>query len=312
MRIAEILAERQSKTHSLLGGKVHLSAGIWASVSGANARTQVVDTTANNLANVNTDGYKKDSLVFQEYLSSVERDQNHPSVKFGPVTDRDLNYLGDKDTSQVIVNGSYTNFRQGPMKVTRSPMDVALEGPGMIEVSSPSGTLYTRQGTLKIAADGRIVTKEGYPVLMQKAGGIAQNTPGLPGGVIPGSLSDPEVASRFINVADRNTAITITDEGEIYSAQDLIGKLSVAEFKDTSKLFKMGGQYFRNADPTNNPPAVAAKTIVHQGMLEGSNVNPVEEMTNLVKAHRHLEADMKSIKTFSDMMGKEANEIGKP
>lgn len=290
-----------------------MASGIWASVSGANARTQLVDTTANNLANVNTDGFKKDAVAFQEYISSAERDMDHPSVKFGNVTDRDLNYLGDKDSSQVVVNGTFTNFRQGPMKVTRSSMDVALEGPGLIEVSSPQGTLYTRLGSLKMGADGRILTKEGYPVLLAKpGGGVNTSAPNLPNGVVPGSLQDPEVASRFINVADRNTALTVTDEGEIYSAQDLIGKLSIAEFQDSKKLFKVGGQYFRNVDPTNNPPIAANKTKVHQGMLEGSNVNPVEEMSNLIKAHRFLEADMKAIKTYSEMMGKESNEIGKP
>lgn len=310
--LLKYLPKRKRNHLQSLGGDKHLSSGIWASVSGANARTQVVDTVANNLANVNTDGYKKDALAFQEYLSSAEREHDHPSVKYGQVTDKDLNYLGDQDTSQVLVNGTYTNFRQGPMKVTKSPMDLALEGPGMIEVSSPNGTLYTRLGSLKVAADGRVVTKEGYPVLLQRAGGITQNSPNLPDGIIPGSLSDPEVASRFVNIADRNTAITITQEGDVYSAQDLIGRLSVSEFQDSKKLFKVGGQYFRNTDPLNNPPITSVQTKVHQGMIEGSNVNPVEEMTNLIKAHRYLEADMKAIKTFSEMMGKEVNEIGKP
>jgi flagellar basal-body rod protein FlgF len=300
-----------------------MATGMWTSVSGAAAQAQAVDTVANNLANVDTNGFKKDVPAFKEYLSSVEREHDRPSIHIGPVKDKDLNPLYDKDQAHVIVHGNYTSFRQGPMKVTKSPLDVAIEGPGLIEVSTPSGPKYTRHGSFKVAPDGKLVTNEGYPVLLSRAGGLAGAEPtaltaqgsaaggelanGTP---IPGSLSDPTIASRFINLKDRGN-ININEKGEVYSGQDLLGQVSVVEFQDPKLLQKTGLQYFTNTLPEKNAATDPVHTLIHQGMLEGSNVNPVEEMTNLIKANRLFEHDLKVMKTFGDMMGREANDIGK-
>jgi flagellar basal-body rod protein FlgG len=301
----------------------NLATGMWTSVSGAAAQAQAVDIVANNLANVDTNGFKKDVPAFKEYLSSVEREHDRPSIHIGPVTDRDLNLLYDKDQSHVIVHGTYTSFKQGPMKVTKAPLDIALEGPGLIEVATPDGTKYTRHGSFKVAADGRLVTNEGYPVLLARAGGLAGEVPAaLPaaaaggagelgsGAPIPGSLGDPAVAARFINLKDRGN-INIDEKGEIYSGADLLGQVGLVEFKDPQFLKKTGLQYFTNTMPDKNPEKAPTNTVVHQGMLEGSNVNPVEEMTNLIKANRLFEHDLKVLKTFGDLMGREANDIGK-
>ncbi len=304
-------------------GNHQLATGMWTSVSGAAAQAQAVDTVANNLANVDTNGFKKDVPAFKEYLSSVEREHDRPSIHIGPMRDKDLNPLYDKDQAHVIVHGNYTSFRQGPMKITKSPLDVAIEGPGLIEVSTPSGAKYTRHGSFKVAVDGRLVTNEGYPVLMSRAGGLAADAEPTAinattassgelgnGAPAPGSLSDPAIASRFINLKERG-AISITDKGDVYSGQDLVGQISLVEFKNPQQLQKTGLQYFTNTMPDKNTPGEAVNTKVHQGMLEGSNVNPVEEMTNLIKANRLFEHDLKVMKTFGDMMGREVNDIGK-
>jgi flagellar basal-body rod protein FlgG len=304
---------------------------MWTSVSGAAAQSQAVDTVANNLANVDTNGFKKDVPTFKEYLSSVEREHDRPVIHVGPVKDKDLNPIGDKSQSHVLIDGTYSRFSQGPLKVTKSPLDVALEGPGLIEVSTPQGLKYTRHGSMKIAQDGRLVTNEGYPILLAQAGGLAARNPagGELGAVtaetanpaatatatdptvpVPGSLADPNVASRFINLKDRSN-FSITEKGEIYANGDLIGQVSVVEFQDPKYLQKAGLQYFTNTDPSKNAVVEAANTQVHQGMLEGSNVNPVEEMTNLIKANRLFEHDLKVMKTFGDLMGREANDVGK-
>jgi flagellar basal-body rod protein FlgF len=291
---------------------------MWTSVSGAAAQAQAVDTVANNLANVDTNGFKKDLPAFKEYLASVEREGERPSVHIGPVRDRDLSVLSgvpQKEQSHVIVHGTYTSFKQGPLRITNSPLDVAIEGPGLIEVSTPTGLKYTRHGSFKTAVDGRLVTNEGFPVLLSRPGGLAESVPAavsLSGEATapPGSLSDPSVAARFINLKDRGN-LNITDQGEIYSGPDLIGKLSLVEFPNTQVLQKTGLQYFSNSDPTNNAPVEPARSKIHQGMVEGSNVNPVEEMTNLIKANRLFEHDLKVMKTFGEMMGREANDVGK-
>lgn len=296
---------------------------MWTSVSGAAAQAQAVDVAANNLANVDTNGFKKDLPAFKEYLSSVEREHDRPSIHVGPVKDKDLNLIYDKDQSHVIVDGTYTNFRQGSLKITKSPLDMAIEGPGLIEVSTPQGLRYTRHGSFKLGSDGRLMTNEGFPVLLANAGGLAATAPSAPaalgaqptgdlaaGAPIPGSLADPNIASRFINLKDR-VNISVTEKGEIYSGADLLGQVSVVEFKDPKYLQKTGLQYFTNTDPSKNAIIDPANTKVHQGMVEGSNVNPVEEMTNLIKANRLFEHDLKVMKTFGDLMGREANDVGK-
>lgn len=297
---------------------------MWTSVSGAAAQAHAVETVANNLANVDTNGFKKDVPAFKEYLSSVEREHDRPSLHVGPIKDKDLNPLYDKDQSHVIVHGNYTSFKQGSMKVTKAPLDVAIEGPGLIEVSTPQGPKYTRHGAFKVTTEGRLVTNEGYPVLMARAGGLAAGqapsalsaASAIPAGElgsgqpVPGSLNDPAVAARFINLKDRGN-ISITEKGEIYGGQDLIGQISLVEFADPKQLQKTGLQYFTNTLPEKNAAVEAANSKLHQGMLEGSNVNPVEEMTNLIKANRLFEHDLKVMKTYGEMMGREANDIGK-
>ena len=117
-------------------------------------------------------------------------------------------------------------------------------------------------------------------------------------------------SARFISLRDRGTSITINGSGEIYAGEELVAKLSVVEFQDQNGLRKSGGGLFENKKAGNVVQA-PQRTIVRQGALEVSNVNPVEEMTNLIKANRLFEHDMKALKTFGDLMGREANDIGK-
>jgi flagellar basal body rod protein FlgG len=91
----------------------------------------------------------------------------------------------------------------------------------------------------------------------------------------------------------------------------LLGKISVVEFNDLGKLRKRGAQLFDNRDPANIKTDGKATTVVRQGVLETSNVNPIEEMTNLIKANRLFEHDLKAMKTYGELLGREANDIGK-
>ena len=273
---------------------------MWTAVSGAAAQAQAVDLVANNLANADTVGFKKDAPSFKEYLATVEREPSTADIPRGPIRDRDLHPLDGRDQAFVVVDGTHTNFRQGPLRVTNSPLDLALDGPGFIEVSTPNGARFTRAGSFKLAADGKLVTTDGYPVLASQAGGLAAT---------PGAAGAPGDAARFINLRDRGTNLSVTQAGEIFAGDELVAKLSVTEFTDPAKVRKVGGSLFENKDPANIK--VADKTIVRQGVLEGSNVNPIEEMTNLIKANRMFEQDLKAMKTYSEMMGREANDLGK-
>jgi flagellar basal-body rod protein FlgF len=286
-----------------------LASGIWPSVSGAAAQAQNVDMVANNLANADTLGFKKDAPAFREYLATQEREHSPQDIPRGAITNKDLYPLDGRDQAFVVVDGTYTDFKQGNLRVTQNPLDVALDGGGFFEVSTPQGNRYTRQGSFHISPEGRLETVDGFPVLASQPGGLAapqaaalaqQQAPGQARN--PASTANPADAARFINLRDRGTHFSINPQGEVYaSGGDLIAKLAVVEFGDARQLRKTGGNLFLNPAPT----------IVRQGLLETSNVNPIEEMTKLISANRLFEHDLKAMKTYGEMMSREVNDIGK-
>lgn len=300
-----------------------MASGMWPSVSGALAQSQAVDTVANNLANMNTDGYKKDVSVFKEYLSTLERQNAPTGISPRPIKDKDLYPLDGKDQTFVIRDGTYTDFRQGHLKVTQSPLDIAIDGPGFFEVSTPAGIRYTRHGSFKLAKDGQLVTTEGYPVLASNAGGLASALPPsavqpsqgrllTQGGVAAGPVP-PDVVARYIyfqSAGNLGSQISVSEEGGVYAGEQRLGQLGIAEFKDPNKLRKQGDRLFINADPTNLS-ADLQKSILRQGMVETSNVSPVDEMTKLIQANRMFEQDLKAIKAYDHIMEKESNDLGK-
>lgn len=271
-----------------------MSKPLWPAVSGAVARAQQVEIISNNLANVNTNGFKKDGIEFKEYLSKNEKMEDlAEDIPRMPIKDKDLYPLDGRDQSFVIVNGTHTSFKTGGLKVTDNPLDLALNGPGFFEVSTPQGIRYTKAGSFKMANDGKLVTSDGFPVL---------SADGAQGG-------DP--AGRTINLADRQGQVHINDQGDLYMNDELVAKMSVVEFGDLKQIRKVGSANFENKNPGLNPAHLPESTAIKQGMLETSNVNPVEEISHLIHANRMFEEDLKAMKTVNEMMQKEANDIGK-
>lgn len=272
-----------------------MSKPLWPAVSGAMARDQQIEVISNNLANVNTNGFKRDDISFKEYLSKNEKMiVEGEEIPRSPIKDKDLYPLDGRDQSFVIVNGTQTKFSTGGFKVTDNPLDVALNGPGFFEISTPNGIRYTRAGSFKLSAEGKIVTTDGYPVLSK-------------GG--EGESADP--AGREIGISDRNGALHINDSGEVYMGDEKISQLSIVEFGDMNFIRKVGSANFENKDAVRNPPQEPINTVAKQGMVETSNVNPVQEISNLIRANRMFEQDLKAMKTVNDMLSKEVNDIGK-
>lgn len=298
-----------------------MASGIWNATAGAVAQAQVVDTVANNLANADTMGFKKDSVTFREFLAAQEKFDNSVDIPRGPVKDKEFYPLDGRDQAFVVVDGTYANFRPGHLKITNGTLDTAIEGPGFFEVSTPSGVRYTRQGSFKVATDGRLVTTDGFPVLASQPGGLAADNPNtaqlvnqLQSGqgrleTQGGVSTEAGLAARFINLRDANGKVSVSPAGEIYSGTELVAKLSVREFNDPRKLRKVGGTLFESKDPANIK--AADRSEVRQGVLETSNVNPVEEMTALIRANRLFEQDLKAMKTYGELMQREANDVGK-
>lgn len=276
--------------------------GMWTAAAGAAVQAQNLDVIANNLANSDTPSFKKDIPTFKEYLATVEREHEAMDIPRGHIKDKDFYPLDGRDESYVIMDGTTTNYSQGGLRVTQRQLDLALDGPGLLEVSTPMGIRYTRDGALKVAADGKLVNSDGFPVLSASTAA----------GAAP--------AAREINLRDKGAHFQINAAGEIYSEDNLIARLSVLEAQEPKHLKKAGGQLYLLSEPPPVPFAPptpgagmiqASRTLVRQGVLETSNVNPIEEMTNMIKANRLFEHDLKSLKTYGEMMGKEVNEVGK-
>ncbi len=272
-----------------------MSKPLWPAVSGAMARDHQIEVISNNLANVNTNGFKRDDITFKEYLSKNEKmTAEGEEIPRSPIKDKDLYPLDGKDQSFVVVSGTQTKFSTGGFKVTDNPLDIALSGPGFYEIATPNGVRYTKAGSFKLSSEGKIVTSEGYPVLSKGA---------------EGEVSDP--AGREINVSEHEGALHVNDRGDIYVGDEKIAQLSIVEFADLNQIRKVGSSNFENKNLAKNPGLEAVNTQAKQGMVETSNVNPVQEISNLIRANRMFEQDLKAMKTVNEMLSKEVNEIGK-
>ncbi len=276
--------------------------GLWPAVSGSVAQSQRLDTIANNLANAETSAFKRDQVEFRNVLSDAEAAALKEDIPRKLYTDKDFHRLDGRDQSFVMVNGTHTDFTQGRVKATGSPLDVMIEGKGFLEVLGPQGSRFTRQGNLKLQADGTLVTTEGYPVLSR--GGA----PAGDGKMIPRE----ELLARAIRIdsTKTNEPLTITGNGRIFQGKEQVGELSLVEFVDSKLLQKEGSSLYRN-DLNANLKTDGIQTTLHQGMLEGSNVNAVAEMTELLKATRMFEANQKVVKNYGELESRAVNDIGK-
>lgn len=276
---------------------------IWVPLSGQLAQQRKVETIANNVANANTVGFKKDQLVFKEHLAAFNPDNNDidiPRKEFSPA---DFYHTQGVENAMVAVDGSFTIHEQGQFIPTSNPLDIALKGDGMLEVLTPTGVRFTRKGNLSMNREGELVNDQGFKVL--KALEVSQENLRDPASV--GSI--PKAEDRVMKVPT-NAKITFSLEGEVLSNTGSLGKLSVVEFADKHALRKEGNSLFITPDEANIL-RTDIKTTVNQGFLEGSNVNAIEEMSELIKAHRHFESIQKAINAYDQISGKAANDIGK-
>jgi flagellar basal-body rod protein FlgF len=276
---------------------------IWVPLSGQVAQQRKVETIANNVANANTVGFKKDQLVFKEHLTALTKgadDIHIPRKEFSPA---DFYHTQGAENAMVSVDGSYTIHEQGQFIPTSNPLDIALKGDGFLEVLTPTGVRFTRKGNLSMNREGELVTDQGHKVLSHL-------------NMTNSSLREPASASSVPTAEERviklpaNAKITISLDGEVLSREGTVAKLSIVEFSDKHALKKEGNSLFITPDE-NNINRTDIKTTVNQGFLEGSNVNAIEEMSELIKAHRHFESIQKAINAYDSISGKAANDIGK-
>lgn len=252
------------------------------------AQASRLDTIANNLANVNTSGFKKDRQVFSEYLSVNERPNDVINVPRVPASIESFYDMQGGDNAYVNPAGTYTNFAQGSLKQTGNVLDLAIEGKGFFEVMTPQGVRWTRSGSLQVDGNSRLVTKEGFPVLREGQGDPAQRT---------------------ITVSSQN--LTIAQGGDIFDGGQTLGRIAVVDFMNPDDLQKTGGNLYTLRSNATSVPTPTNEGRVQQGYVETSNVNVIEEMTDMIAANRVFEATQHVIKAHDQMDDKLINQVGK-
>lgn len=238
-----------------------------------------VEVISNNIANMNTTGFKRRRAEFADLLYQDQRRVGSASSDAGTIVPAGVQIgVGVKPTA------IYRIVEQGSLQITDNPLDIAIQGKGYFEVEMPNGDIgYSRAGALTRSADGTVVTADGYIV--------------MPGITIP----------------EDATSVTINATGEVYIKLDgqvapqNVGQLELATFVNEGGLQAIGDNYFLETTASGAPivgtPGSAGFGTVQQGFLEVSNVNVVSEITNLITAQRAYEMNSKVIQTSDDMMG---------
>lgn len=255
---------------------------MFSALFGALANEHRMNSIANNLANVNTTGYKRDLVAFQDTFAMYAHDQ----IMEAQGTVRSEKLFPEPDhKARVRLAVSVTDFQQGALKVTGAPFDVAISGNGFFKVRTENGDMYTRNGHFRLTGEGQLITEQGLPVVGE--GGEITLPPGI---------------KNFV----------IAEDGRIYADNNLAGQISLVSVDDVSKLEKLGHNMYRprpGADVAETD--LDNRTFMAQGFLEAPNVDAVYEMVNMIEAQRQFEAYTKVMQT-SDAMDKEAtNKVGR-
>ena len=256
-----------------------MNLSLYSAATGMEAQQLNLNTIANNLANVNTPGFKRSKIEFQDLLYQMPRNVGADSGGGNIVP-----------TGVEIGNGSRVAstskvFTQGQLTNTGEKLDIAIQGDGFFEIQRPDGTLaYTRAGTFKLSSEGQVVTTDGLPVL--------SGFQTIPGG----------------------SEVTISEDGNV-TVQSPSGtqtfRLTLTRFANPSGLRSLGGSLYEETAASGTPelgnPGEQGFGRTIQGYVESSNVNIVEEMVNLIVAQRAYEINSKSIQTSDEMLQNVAN-----
>jgi flagellar basal-body rod protein FlgF len=230
-----------------------------------------LDIVANNLANVDTTGFKVEDMV-------VATDSATPAMSVG-VT---------QPVKLAIDNGVARDFTQGSMTQTGAPLDLAINGTGFFQVQTAAGVRFTRDGRFATNAQSQLVTQAGDPVLDASGAPITINRQGNP------------------PVIGRDGTITQTVAGQ--TGAQVVGQVGVVSFSDLSALTKQGDGLYSLT--TNQPTQPATGAVIQQGMLEGSNVQPIIQITDLIRINRAYEMVSQLLSSTADLSATALQQIG--
>ena len=250
---------------------------MYSALFGALSNEHRMNSIANNLANVNTTGYKRDMLAFKDTMSLYA----HDIIMEPKFSIRDPKLFPEPmHLSRTRIATAVTDFQQGGLKVTNGPLDVGISGEGFLKVRSPEGEYYTRNGHFTLTNDGTMVTEQGWPVLGE--GGEITIPPGF-------------------------KHITIAEDGRVFADDNQVGQIGFYKVDAPENLEKQGNNLYRARAGTevNEEPAADGRNWLAQGFLESANVDAVYEMVNMIETQRQYEAYQKVMQT-SDAIDREA------
>jgi flagellar basal-body rod protein FlgG len=254
---------------------------LWTGASGMIAQQTNVDVIANNIANVNTTGFKKQRASFQDLFYDVK------VVPGTRAADQGRNPTGTQVGTGVRLAATPRIFTPGSVEQTGGDTDLAIEGDGFFRVSMPDGSSsFTRAGDFRVDADGFLVTPEGYYLSPQ------------------------------VNIPDQAQQVAVSPTGEVVAvvngAQVAVGTLELNRFRNNAGLIGLGSNLFQESPASGaaipGAPGTPGFGIVRQRALEKANVEVVTELVDLITAQRAFETNSKSIKTADEML-RSANEI---
>lgn len=254
-----------------------MSSALWIAKTGLEAQQTRMSTISNNLANASTTGFKRDRAVFVDLLY-----QN--KVQVGAQSSEDTQMPSGLNVGTgVRTVATEKLFTQGSIVQTDNSLDVAIQGRGFLQVLMPDGTVsYTRDGTLQLDSTGQLVTSMGYSL-------------------------DPSVS-----IPDNALSITIGSDGVVSvvtqgsAAPSQVGALQLADFINPTGLQAIGNNLYTESAASGSPqtgtPGLNGLGTLLQSALEGSNVNTVEELVNMIETQRAYEMNSKAISTADQMM----------
>lgn len=285
-------------------GEAQVVRGLYTAASGMNVQQHRLDEIANNLANVDLNGYKKDTAIqkaFPELLVKRLNDDGMYKFPFGSVDAAPI--VGTLGTG-VETNEVYTNFAQGPLKQTENDFDLAMEGGGFMTVQTPQGERLTRNGAYLVNSDGYLVTKTGDFVLGENG---------------PIKLKKNNFVIDQDGSVWQNSTFASDDKRLVSQAEnqweniEKVDRLRIVDVKRERYLQKEGNSYWRATDESGPPQVIGpdGRPKIRQGFLEGANVNAVQEMVEMIEVNRAYDANQKTIQTEDSMIGKLWDEVVK-
>ncbi|MGL1931431.1 MAG: flagellar basal-body rod protein FlgF [Desulfotalea sp.] len=235
--------------------------GKYSALAGAVTRNQAIANISNNLANVNTAGFKRKSVSFESLLEAKQQVTNAQGINYTRISE------------------NKTDFSQGPLKHTENPYDLSIQGKGFFKLKGPEGDLYTRRGDFGIRGDGVLTTSHGLPVLSE-------------GG---GEIIIPDAQGSKVAFGEEGTIYLLGEQG----LREQVGKLGIYDVADETTLKNESDTTFSLTDGGEEIDTNDFRIV--QGSLEIANVNMIKSMTDLIANQRAYDTLHKTIKSYSSI-----------